>query len=134
MDERREVLGGGPAPPGLTSTSFEAINALSATGIPDLVRHYRSQTARRSIYATLIMLWGAILGPVGYRKMMNPSVMNWSAALLNFLWIFHSTKGRHNGESLFWQRIPAATSIINAILPITSTEPAFFGVYADDFP
>ena len=51
---------------------------------------------------------------------------------LNFLWISHSIKGRHNGESLFWQRTPAATSIINAILPITSAEPALFGVYADD--
>jgi len=51
---------------------------------------------------------------------------------LNFLWISHITKGRHNGESLFWQRIPTATSIINAILPIISAEPALFGVYADD--
>ena len=51
---------------------------------------------------------------------------------LNFLWVSHSIKGRHNGESLFWQRIPAATSIINAILPIISAEPALFGVYADD--
>jgi len=52
---------------------------------------------------------------------------------LNFLWITHSIKGRHHGESLFWQRIPAATSIINEILPIISAEPALFGVYADDF-
>ena len=51
---------------------------------------------------------------------------------LNFLWISHSIKGRHHGESLFWQRIPTATSIINAILPIISAEPALFGVYADD--
>ena len=51
---------------------------------------------------------------------------------LNFLWISHSIKGRHNGECLFWQRIPTATSIINAILPIISAEPALFGVYADD--
>ena len=35
---------------------------------------------------------------------------------LNFFWISHSIKGRHNGESL----------------PITSAEPALFGVYADD--
>ena len=51
---------------------------------------------------------------------------------LNFLWVSHSIKGRHNGESLFWQRIPAATSIINAILPIISAELALFGVCADD--
>ena len=41
---------------------------------------------------------------------------------LNSLWISHSIKGRHHGESLFWQRIPAATRIINAILPIISAE------------
>ena len=51
---------------------------------------------------------------------------------LNFLWISHSIKGRHNGERLFWQRNLTATSIINAILPITSAEPALFGAYADD--
>ena len=65
---------------------------------------------------------------------------------LNLLWIPHSIKGRHNGESLFseppprgtgfsnllWQRIPAAISIINTVLPIISAEPALFGVYADD--
>jgi hypothetical protein len=48
------------------------------------------------------------------------------------LWSFYSIKGRQMEEGLFWQRIPAATSIINAILPITSAEPAPFGVYADD--
>jgi len=51
---------------------------------------------------------------------------------LNFLWISHSIKGRHSGESLNRQRIPTATSIINTILPIISAEPALFGVYADN--
>ena len=45
---------------------------------------------------------------------------------LNFMWISHSIKGRHNGENLFWLRIPTATSIINKILPIISAEPALF--------
>ena len=54
-----------------------------------------------------------------------------ASPFLNFLFISHSIKGRHNGESLFWQRIPTATSIINTILPIISAEPALFGVYAD---
>ena len=34
---------------------------------------------------------------------------------LKFLWIYHSIRGRHNEESLFWQRIPTATSTLNAI-------------------
>ena len=38
---------------------------------------------------------------------------------------------KYNEGSLFWQRIPAATGIINTILPITSPEHALFGVYAD---
>jgi hypothetical protein len=41
-------------------------------------------------------------------------------------------KGRHNGESLFWQCIPAATSIINVILPIISAEPALFGARSEE--
>jgi len=35
--------------------------------------------------------------------------------VLDYLWISLSNKGRHNGEFLFWQCIPAATSILNAI-------------------
>ena len=58
--------------------------------------------------------------------------MSTQPPFLNFLWISHSIKGRHNGESFFWQRIPTATSILNAILPIISAESALFGVYADD--
>jgi len=51
---------------------------------------------------------------------------------LNFLWISHLIKGGHNGEILFWQHIPKATSIINVIWPITGAEPTSFKVYADD--
>ena len=37
---------------------------------------------------------------------------------------------KETGESMFWQRIPTATSISNTIMPIISAEHALFGVYA----
>ena len=63
----------------------------------------------------------------------DPDSRAWSTDLLEFSADFSLDLRRHNGKILFWQRIAAATSTINAILPIISAEPALFGVYADDF-
>jgi len=57
---------------------------------------------------------------------------NTALLFLNFVLIFNSINGGYNRENLFWQRTKTATSIVNAILPITSAEAVFFGVYADD--
>jgi len=52
-----------------------------------------------------------------------------TAWYLNYPWDSRLIKGRHNGGLIY---LAAATSIFSTILPITSAQPALFGVYAVD--
>jgi len=63
--------------------------------------------------------------------MMNPSVMNLQHRFVLEL----SVRLPFDQRQAPWRSLiilAAATSIISAILPITSAEPALFGVYVDD--